>query len=256
MTLQQTRERLALALIVLLPFHAFLVTAATRVLSGPGHAPLAALALWKEVAVLMLMGIVFAELVADPAALNRLRRIDPIDRITCLFAMLALIVTWAHFAGWGPLLYGAKYDLLPLILLAVLKLVPWSKAFGRHALSALLWTGAVVALLGFVMLVLPQNVFTMLGYSDLHSLYVANGPLAPFQQLGGSAIRRMQSVMSGPNQLGIWMLLPLSAAFVALIRTVREKLNWTRMGALAVLAAALTLTFCRSAWIGAAAIVV
>ncbi len=256
MRFQRIRERLALALIVLLPFHAFAVTVLTRVLVGPGHAPLTVLALWKEVAVLALLGLAFVELVTDSTALDRLRTIDPIDRLISLFAILAVVITGTHFGGWGPLLYGAKYDILPLLLVSVLSLVPWSPSFGRRALSLLIGTGTAVALLGFVALALPQHVFTALGYSDLHSLYVANGPLAPYQQIGGSLLRRMQSVMSGPNQLGIWFLLPLSAAFVAFVRHAATKVDLRRMLLLFVLVVGLTLTFSRSAWLAAAVLVV
>ncbi len=254
--MQRVRETLVIVLVVLLPFHAFGVTVLTRLVAGPGHAPLTALALWKEALVVALIGLALAELASkpmpkEPAALP----IDIIDRLVCFFVLLAVVVTAFKFAGWGPFLYGAKYDLLPLILLGTFKLVPWSQEFGRRLLKALMLTGVAVAALGILSAVVPQSVFTALGYSDLHSLYVPSGPLAPFQQLGGSALRRVQSVMSGPNQLGIWLLIPLAATWVGMVRGACNCLDFRRMTALAVLASCLALTFSRSAWIGAAVLV-
>jgi O-antigen ligase len=247
--MQRLREGLTLALIVLLPFHAFGVTVLTRLFAGPGHAPLAWLALWKEVVVFALIAVTLTELVSRQLSKQSSQpSIDSIDRLVFFFVLIALLVTGLNFAGWGPLLYGAKYDLVPLVLLGVLKLVPWSTAFGQRALRALVAAGCVVSVLGFVSLVLPQSVFSALGYSDLHSLYVPSGPLAPFQQLGGSALRRVQSVMSGPNQLGIWLLLPIAAASVLLWRQPKQR-RW-RSGVIVcafVLVCGLLFTASRSA---------
>jgi hypothetical protein len=42
MSMQRIRESLALILIALLPFHALAVTLLTKLIAGPGHAPLTA----------------------------------------------------------------------------------------------------------------------------------------------------------------------------------------------------------------------
>lgn len=51
----------------------------------------------------------------------------------------------------------------------------------------------------------------------MHSLYIPSGPLAAFQHIGEMSMRRIQSTMSGPNQLGIWLLLPLSFTLLRVV---------------------------------------
>ena len=60
--LQTFRERLTLILLVLLPFHAFLVTILTRMIAGPDQAPLQWLALWKEAVLGLVLLLAFFEI--------------------------------------------------------------------------------------------------------------------------------------------------------------------------------------------------
>ena len=59
--MQLSRQRLTLLLLALLPFHAFAVTVGTLLLAGPGNSPLGALAIWKEVLLLLVLGITSLE---------------------------------------------------------------------------------------------------------------------------------------------------------------------------------------------------
>ncbi len=129
----------------------------------------------------------------------------------------------------------------------------------------LLGAGVIIALYGIITFgyrfygnyvsILPDRFFTYLGYSDLHSLYVPGGPLAAFQQIGGSSIRRIQSTMSGPNQLGLWLLIPWSVGVASIVRR-RVFSFWFVVCSVIVIAIAMLLTFSRSAWIGAFVITV
>jgi hypothetical protein len=259
--LQTVRERLALALLALLPLHAFGVTVLTKAISGPGQSPLAALALWKEGVIAILLGIAVLEIIITAELKRRLWvlkflsfwkkptrvRIDWIDAIIVLALIYGVIETLAVGALAAAFALGIKYDFIPLIAFLILRRVPWSESFRRLAPKVVIAMGVLLALYGFVTLVLPLSFFTALGYSDLHSLYVADKPLAAFQQIGGMALRRMQSTMSGPNQFGIWLLIPLG---MLLGQWKRKWLHGQWLIA-AVLLAALVLTFSRAAWIGA-----
>ncbi|MDD5469690.1 MAG: hypothetical protein PHO92_02720 [Candidatus Peribacteraceae bacterium] len=136
----------------------------------------------------------------------------------------------------------------------MLRRVRWSSAFGAKTSQLLIGIGAVVVLLGLVMFLLPQRVFEWLGYSAMHSLYVPGGPLAAFQQIGGTALRRMQSVMSGPNQLGLWLLLPFSFA-LAPLRHGEKPPHQAIFGFLLLFGAGILLTFSRAALLAALLIV-
>jgi O-antigen ligase len=119
--------------------------------------------------------------------------------------------------------------------------------------------GALAAAYGIATLFIPFSFFTSIGYSDLHSLYQPTSSIASFQFLEGTDVRRMQSFMSGPNQFGLWLLLPAAAGLQLLLKSVRErrKLDSVLYAVLETLFfSALVLTYSRSAWIGAAVILV
>lgn len=216
---QKLRERLALLLIALLPFHALFVTFGTKLIEGQNHAPMAALAIWKEALLGLILMIGVVEILwSKRLAISDKRSVWRMDLIDGLILAL-LIVALTLFASGHPtslhaFLLGFRYDFVPLVALVILRRVPWSDRFLPLAFKTLLWCGTIVAGYGLITIALPMSFFTVLGYSDLHSLYVADGPVAAFQQIGGSALRRLQSTMSGPNQLGLWLLLPLTIAML------------------------------------------
>lgn len=246
--MQRMRELLVLALLGFLPFHAFFVTVGTKLIAGPGHAPMAMLAVWKEA---MLAGILLIAVCEMVRSLRRIR-LDLLDlAVIGLFCLAALAASRSSFPA---LLLGFKYDLLPLVAFLMLRRVPWSGAFTTGLTRVLLVVGTIVAAYGIVTYFLPMSFFTALGYSAGHSLYMPDGPLAAFQQIGGSAIRRMQGPMSGPNQLGLWLLIPWS---IGIVHGLRQTVGrpWPVVGTM-IVGAAIFLTFSRAAWVGAALILI
>ncbi|MBI4129676.1 hypothetical protein HY464_03220, partial [Candidatus Peregrinibacteria bacterium] len=279
--LQKLREWLVLILIIGLPFHAFLVTVGTRLLVGPGYAPLPLLAGWKE----MLLGVVLMVAVVEIALRMRQLsgasfqvpaspfRVDVADVCIVPLLILGIMLPGSWKLEAGSFLYGFKYTLFPLLLFIILRRVPWftlserSESNGSERFSLLvarcsLLVGVVVAGYGILTLFLPESFFTWLGYSDLHSTYLPDGPIAAFQKIEGTGIRRIQSTFSGPNQLGVWLLIPLSMAVVqwqsGFPSPVGRGLGRGGRGILylvfLLLFLALFFTFSRAAWMGAAAI--
>ncbi len=254
--LQKLREYLTLLLLGLLPFHALLVTAGTRIILGPGHAPLTVLALWKEALLALILLIAIIELLPTLQAL--FRHIDLLDGLIISLVVLSVVVQFLIAPRpLGEFILGARYDCIPLIAFLILRRVPWSEWFKSFLPKIILIVGGVIAAIGIVSFLLPLKFFVWLGYSDLHSLYIPNQPLAPYQQIGESWVRRVQSTMSGPNQLGVWLLLPLSVVLYEGIRRIRGNRGirgvfggWW-MYLFLLLGAALFLTFSRAAWIAA-----
>ncbi|MDD4319239.1 MAG: O-antigen ligase family protein [Candidatus Peribacteraceae bacterium] len=212
---QRLREWLVLLLIGLLPFHAFLVTAGTKLALGPNNAPWAVLALWKEAVLGVILLLALVEFIfSSKRAISFQRSAFSVDVLDVLILSLAVLaVAVSIFAGTerGLFLLGVRYDFVPLVAFLVLRRVPWSEAFHGRLMNVLLGVGALVSFLGIISLFLPVSAFVRLGYADAHSLYTPGGPLSPFQQIAESWVRRVQSTMSGPNQLGIWLLIPLGA---------------------------------------------
>ncbi len=262
--MQRFREFLTLALIVLLPFHAFLVTVATRVIQGPGHAPMGVLAAWKEgvLVAILLVGVVeiLLRFRSDDSGIVVAGKTWKADVIDLLIILLIGISVVLYLMGLPPTLreftLGFKYDFVPLVVFLILRRLPWSEDFLQHVIKTLLWVGVAIAGYGILTFILPGRFFTILGYSDAHSLYIPTGPLAAFQHIGGGGgVRRIQSVMSGPNQLGLWLLIPWSIALVGIQRKPDSRLKTQdsrRMSyvlCLVSIGAALLLSFSRSAWI-------
>ena len=268
--LQRTREWLTIILIALLPLHALLVTVWTHVISGPGNAPLMMLAVWKEA----LLGILLLVALLEILFVRRSFRaflLDKIDSLIVALIVLSVVTTYITHQNWMLYLYGFKYDFVPLVAFLFLRRVEWSETFRYTIRGILIALGAIVSFYGFISLFLPYSFFQSLGYSALHSLYLPGDSIAAFQQIGGMGLRRMQSTLSGPNQLALWLLIPLGLLILNAIKyylasdTLTEKvlikLLLKEKGKLLftiililILTAALVLTFSRSAWIGVALI--
>ncbi len=254
--LQKVRENLALVLLALLPFHAFLVTVLTKMIVGEGHPPLTILALWKEA----ILGIILLCALADIFRPVRNKKgqwsFDPLKSVDLIDGCILIAAFWASKVPYWfrlPILtpefiFGFKYDFIPLIAFFILRRVQWSPDFLKRATKILLGSGVIIAVYGIISAFLPLGFFTSLGYSGLHSLYSAEGPLAAFQQIGGTSIRRIQSVMSGPNQLGLWLLIPIG---ILLSQYFGKKAVSGQRSAVSfgILLVALVMTFSRAAWI-------
>lgn len=248
--MQRLRQRLTWILLALLPFHALLVTVGTRIILGPGHAPWAPLALWKE----CLLGVIMALATAELVIVRKIWRMDLLDALVCGMAVIAVVLSATLRTPPSLIALGARYDFLPQIVFVVMRRVPWSEEFERSLMRLLVAVGLIVAMLGILSLFLPLPVFVWLGYSDLHSLYLPQQPLAPYQQIGESVLRRIQGPMSGPNQLGLWLLLPWSALVVSVLAGVRRGRSKGTVLIGAIIILALLLTLSRAAWIATAVI--
>ncbi len=248
------RERLTLLLIALLPFHAFLVTVGTKWIEGPHHAPSGMLVLWKEVLLGLILFMSFIEFLKRWKISGYRKDFlhgDAIDVIILVLLVLALAVT-GYRLQVSSFLYGFKYDFIPLVAFLILRRVPWTQEFRDLALNIITIVGGIVATYGIISFFLSGSFFVWLGYSDLHSLYVPGGPLAAFQHLENLGIRRIQSVMSGPNQLGLWLLLPFSVGCVMWVK--KPTFRWTLF--VILVGFAIDLTFSRAAWIAACLIMI
>lgn len=294
--LQRLRERLTLLLLLGLPFHAFVITILTRLIAGPDHAPLTWLAIWKEGVLFVILAIACIEILhaflrtsVRHFFIDRLKRFfglrptpyalrpDTLDILILSLILLGIVVSiFQPSFSFSAFSLGFKYDLLPLLTFLIARRVPWSEWFLRVAQKWILIIGVIVAAFGILSFILPTSFFVLLGYSPIHSLYFSDGPLAAFQMIGDTDLHRIQSVMSGPNQLGLWLLLPWSVLLAKIgqgrgVDQRHEMCPRNEMGprhemcqrhismgiAIAlVLGIALLLTFSRSAWIAAFVITV
>lgn len=265
--LQKIREHLALLLIILLPFHAFAVTVLTKLIAGPNHAPLPQLSLWKEALLGLILCFAIIEWLRNGIRngkwkIENGKLFDGIDLLIIGLGLLAIVVSIfnSEFSIQNFAL-GAKYDFIPLVAFLMLRRVPWSDWFKRRVFNDLMIASVFIAAYGILTLFLSDAFFTSLGYSNLHSLYVPDGPIAAFQQIGGTALHRIQSTMSGPNQLGLWLLIPYAFYVPYLFYAYKHKER--QIGAVVyhsvfsvIVLIAIALTFSRAAWIGVVVITI
>lgn len=267
LALARLRESLTLVLIALLPMHAMTMTVLTHVFEGAGQGPSVFLAAWKEMLLTCILFVAVLEMfrLKDAFSERRIWSLDALDWSILVALALGAFVSF-HGDDQSALavlslskedkmfLYGMKYDFVPLVVFFVLRRVPWSRDFRRSALWVLIGTGLLFSLFGLLTRYIPMSFFTAIGYSDLHSLYRPHAPLAAFQMIEGTDLRRIQSVMSGPNQFGLWLLLPLASVYQWIGSSIRaRRLERVFIAALTgiILYVALGYTYSRSAWVGA-----
>lgn len=167
----------------------------------------------------------------------------PVNLVAIGIVVLTLIITLLISAPLPQLVYGVKANILPLILFVVIQ--PAIKLVPKNQLAKIICIPAlVIAVFAvFQTLWLPAQFFAAVGYSD--------STIAPLQFIdSASNIKRAFATLGGPNQLGAYLIIPISFATILLIRYRR----WRYGAVLAVLLAGLLVSFSRSAWLGGIAV--
>ncbi len=230
--------------ILLLPFHAFLTV---WVASNFGHYTIARL--WKEGLVTIAGLIVIGWLITD----SKLRSAIFGNRLSWLILaysaldlILALVAKEQHSVSSKALAYGLLDDLrfLAMFIICYAAAIK-SKLLNAHWQKLILWPAVIVVLFGLLqMSVLPANVLTHFGY----------GPktIMPFETINNNShYVRILSTLRGADPLGAYLILPISALAVLLVKFKGRLKDWL---ALALLIAAMVVLFgsySRAAWIGA-----
>ena len=231
--LRRTIQAGLIALVALMPFHAFL-----SVWLGSLTGQQAVIQAWKEVLLLTLGALALWLLWRDRDARRRLSN-WPV-RLIGLFGAIALLVTALAHPPLAAAAFGAKTD-LEFLFACTLALLVASPRFVR--LLGLTVLFAAVGVIGFGLLqayVLPPDFLTRFGY----------GPttIPPYLKLDPAIdTLRYGSTLGGPNQLGTYLILPIVLAVTLALR--RGQWWW---GLLAVAGGVVLYhTYSRSAWIGA-----
>jgi O-antigen ligase len=230
-------------ILALLPFHAFLTIWASTVF---GH--YTALRLWKEVLMAIAgLGVLYLVLFDRKVRLHTLRR-----KLTWLIlAYLVVQIVWGLVA-WhkgGASLKAMSYGVLLNCRFLLFFLLAWVVAVRTDRLERrwpklLLWPSIIVVVFGLLQVfVLPIDFLRHFGYGP-----DTIGPMATINH--NVNYLRYMSTLRGANPLGAYLLLPISALVVLLVRYPRSW-NWTKVLLLVGSSAMLLFSFSRSAWIGA-----
>jgi O-antigen ligase len=240
LTLTLTLLTLVLAL---MPFHAFLTVWGSSLF---GH--YTALRLWKEVLLVVIcLGGLYLLLFDRKVRLHTTKR-----KLTWLIiAYLLVQLIWAGFALQSDQvgLKAAAYGVLLNSRFLLFFLVAWIIAVRTPRLEArwpklLLWPAVAVVIFGLLQVfVLPPDFLRHFGYN-------ADTIKATATINSNTDFYRYFSTLRGPNPLGAYLLLPISALIVLLMRF-PHSWNWIKGLLLTACLAMLVFSFSRSAWIGA-----
>lgn len=231
--------------IALLPFHAFLTVWLSSFFGN-----YTSLRLWKEVLVLIAaLGVLYLVLFDSKVRSHTLKR-----KLTWLIiAYLAVQLVWAGLAlhDGDVSLKAAAYGVLLNSRFLIFFLLAWAIAIRTDRLERrwpklLLWPAVIVVVFGLMQVfVLPSDFLRHFGYGP-ETIY----PVSTINH--NEDYQRYFSTLRGVNPLGAYLLIPISALVVLLVRYPRSW-NWTKGLLLAGAMAMLVFTFSRSAWLGVVA---
>jgi putative inorganic carbon (HCO3(-)) transporter len=231
--LQNGIQASLLVLVGLMPFHAFLSVWLGQLF---GHE--AVIEAWKE-ALLIVLALLTAILVWRRShLLQRLKQ--PWVILAGAFSLVAMIITIAAHPPLTATAFGLKTD-LEFLVAATIALLVATPVFVRRLVVVILAGSAVVIGFGLLQIfVLPPDFLTHFGYGP--------NTILPYEQIASHALR-YPSTLGGPNQLGTYLILPLS---FSLALSLRRRIWWplllTVSGLLVLIG-----TYSRGAWIGAVA---
>lgn len=233
---------LSAIIIALVPFHAFLTV---WVSSLAGHYTL--IRLWKE---FLLLPIIIGSLVLlfrDKKLLKAFAS-SWLIRLILIYFLLLLVCGLGALTGHDvtakAMLYGLLVDSRFLIFfLAVLVIASRDDLLEREWQKLLFGPAVLVAAVAVLQYwVLPYDFMRHFGYSQ--------STIFPYETINHNLNRiRVMSTLRGANPLGAYLLVPISALGVWLIKDKRQRRDKLVFGAGLLLA--LVFSFSRSAWIGA-----
>lgn len=236
-----TMATLVMVILVLIPFHAFLTVWLSTVF---GH--YTALRLWKEyLLVLLTLGGLYLLLADRKIRTHTLPRL----LVQLIIAYALVQVVWGviahehHDVSTKALAYGVLIDMRYFFFF----FIAWGIALRTSRLKKywqplLLWPAVVVILFGLLQaFVLPNNFLSHFGYGP--------NTIMPFETINhNTAFVRIESTLRGSNPLGAYLLLPLCAISILLLR---KKQDWRTIFLLIGGLVVLFFSFSRAAWLGA-----
>lgn len=226
---------------LLLPFHAFITVWLSSLF---GHYTL--LRLWKEfLLAILLLGSLYI-LLKNRLLIGRMWNSWLIRLIFLYILVLVLSAVWAgvqHEIAPKAIWYGLLIDLRFLVFfMAVLVIASHSDWLAKRWQSLLFGPAVLVAAFAVLQyMVLPYDFLKHFGYND--------STISPYETINHNINRiRVASTLRGANPLGAYLILPLCALGVWLLREKRERRDKILFGLGLLLA--LVFSFSRSAWIG------
>ncbi|MFH1375722.1 MAG: O-antigen ligase family protein [Patescibacteria group bacterium] len=231
-------------LLALLPFHAFLFTWFHSFFWQESW--VIVVQAWKEVLVGILAVFAIVKLIQTRQA--------PCSKsfwIGTVFVVLAVLYALFDSGELIQRVFGLRTAVIFLIAFLSIQFFDFGGARTEKLKKiVLISSGIVIAFALLQKFILPADFLANFGYSTNVSSWLPGGNLPIYHTVGDSGTIRAQSTFAGPNQLGAYLLVILPLAFVAFRK---EKKFFKYLAAMIFIGGAITLalTFSRSAWVGA-----
>jgi len=250
-------------LLIFLPFHAFLVTLASKYILGGNKDNLPILsfviASWKEIIIfiLFIFGIKNIQKIWKNYTLVSPTKFQKIFK-KLNFWMLIFVIIHLVFAGIQILIlkhsilqtfWGIRTNLEMIGLFWIIQLFSFDKKTILYFLKLILISTLLSLTLGIAQLSMPCESLEILGYTPYKSSWVGTKPLPCGHGVGNNLSHiRMMGTFSGPNQLASFLLI----IFGILIYFWKEKI-WNKkyiIGLSVIFLISLFFTYARGAILG------
>lgn len=252
---------LLVILLGLLPFHPLAsIFLETHILGNETHILL--MKSWKEILCVLLI------IIGSICWIIRRKeeKLDTLDYLILGFAVLSGL-TGILFTGDGfpenmeQIVWGAKYGLLFFIAFFFVRRIPLYGIEKDTLFRVAIASGSVVILFGFLQkFVLPEEFLISAGYNaEYGNTEVVEGGVSYCHKIENSVTNeefcRVQSTLSGPNQLGAYLLFLLPLLLYGFFQAKKKHTKTLLLAVLIGGFAVLMFTWSRSAWIGTMAII-
>jgi O-antigen ligase len=236
---------ICLFILAMLPFHAFVTTWAGSVF---GHIDV--FRIWKELLIFVLVIKVIYIVILDKKLQKQLFN-SVIFRLSLIYVIITILRTFAgyntHSVNFEAAIYGLLANLRYLVFFFVVMIVASkTNILKKYWAYALLGPAMIVTIFGLAQkTILPKDFLTNFGYSKdtIPAIHTVDNK---------SAYIRLQSTLRGPNPLGAYLTVILTAITTILI-TMKDRqkkiILWSFLGLGIVV---LFFSFSRSAWLGTA----
>ncbi len=235
-----------LFLILLLPFHAFLVTSLGYFLNLDSIQSLV-LSFWKEFIIIsFLLKTTYKSLTTSKLPFKFLW----FDYLIFGLFILSLVVNYIQDTPTLITAYGLRYDFLMFAVYFVFRSLNFTDEELMKIVKAFMWTGVVVVLFGLLQKLLSADFLTNFGYAGVTDWNPKNLLSLPsYSYIHETNTQRLQSFFSGPNALASYLVILWGLNLFNIARARIGKGLIFYVIYLLAIGALLYLTYSRSAWI-------
>ncbi len=217
-------------LLVLMPFHAAIVTIAGNYL--PYKLLLQG---WKEFLIFIIGLFCIYAIYKDKSLL----KFHLINKLAIFLVVFSLIISVLSYSDLNALLAGIKTNIIVLILFLEAQILSSKFSFDK-LFKIVMIPACIVAIIAILQPVLfKPEIIERFGYNTNS---IISGQ---FVESSTSSIR-VFSTLGGPNQLGAYLIIPFALVFTRAIKT--KRVEWFLMSAFFLIP--VYLTYSRSAWLG------